>query len=70
MATEKQKQAARRNLEQARAAKKSGRTRPRKQPSSRLSDRDRAVAWATWSRIKRGEKYDVEIEARSWREVT
>jgi hypothetical protein len=69
MATEKQKQAARRNLEKARAAKNSSRTRPKQRPG-RMSDRDRAVAWATWSRIKRGEKYDMEIEARSWREVT
>ncbi|MDQ1510754.1 MAG: hypothetical protein QOG50_2598 [Actinomycetota bacterium] len=69
MATEKQKQAARRNLEKARAAKNSSRTRPKQRPG-RMSDRDRAVVWATWSRIKRGEKYDMEIEARSWREVT
>ena len=68
VATEKQRQAARRNLEKARAARNSGRTRP-KQPSGRLSDRDRAAALAAWSRIKRGDKYDVEIEPGSWREV-
>jgi hypothetical protein len=108
MATEKQKQAARRNLESARAAKKSTRTRPQKR-SSRLStadqndlpaskfafpdqrkepltdakhvrnaiarfdqvegvsDRDRTAAW---KRIKAAaKKYDVEIEAGSWRDL-
>ena len=109
MATEKQKQAARRNLQKARAANKSSRTRPKQSRSSRLStadqndlpdtkfafpeqrkepltdaahvrnavarfdqvegvsDRDRAAAW---TRIKRAaKKYDVDIEARSWREL-
>jgi hypothetical protein len=109
MATEKQKQAARRNLKQARAAKKSTSARPKNKRSGSLStaeqndlpaskfafpdqrkepltdarhvrnaiarfdqvedvsDRDRAAAW---KRIKAAaKKYDIEIEAGSWREL-
>jgi len=109
MATEKQKQAARRNLKKARAAKKSASTGPKQKrsgtlstadqndlPSSRfafpdqrkepltdarhvrnaiarfdqvedVSDRDRAAAW---KRIKAAaKKYDIEVEAGSWREL-
>ena len=109
MATQKQKQAARRNLEKARAAQKSGRTKPKKAGSKRLStaeqdelpesrfafpeqrkepltdaahvrnavarfdqvedvsDADRAAAW---KRIERAaNKFGVEIEAGSWRDL-
>ena len=109
MATQKQKQAARRNLEKARATQKSGRAKPKKSGSRRLStaeqndlpesrfafpeqrkepltdaahvrnaiarfdqvedvsDADRAAAW---KRIKRAaDKFDVEVEARSWRDL-
>ena len=109
MATEKQKQAARRNLKKARAAKKSTSTGPKKKRSGTLStaaqndlpastfafpeqrkepltdarhvrnaiarfdqvegvsDRDRAAAW---KRIKAAaKKYDIEVDAGSWREL-